>query len=226
MNEHITTIASNLAEIVSVMISIFALVISAINWTKDKSKEKMNLGINFDNNLLADTESKALFIKIHFINNSSISTTVYNLKILNEHKQPFNDYTQNKYPIAQGDIIPLELKVRDFLDVPDYKTKVLPLNSCTLPLTIQPYSGFSGYFAFYFEGQDSNLMKYKSGNNLLIQTTQGNVLYPLDTSIRFYKVFKDLHLDIKPYTFYKKRRFITAKIKAIKDKIKGKRELF
>ncbi|MEY8514217.1 hypothetical protein [Lactococcus taiwanensis] len=222
MDEHITTIASNLAEIVSVLISIFALVVSGITWTKDKSKEKMNLGINFDNDLLADTESKALFIKMHFINNSSISTTVYNLKILNEHKQPYNDYTENKYPVAQGDIIPLEIKVKDFMNVPKHKIKETPYKSCLLPITIQPYSGFSGYFAFYFEGHDSNTMKYKSDNNLLIQTTQGNVLYPLDTSVRFYQVFKDLHLDIKPYTFYKKRRFITAKIKAIKDKIKGK----
>ncbi|MFP7258494.1 hypothetical protein [Lactococcus lactis] len=224
MNTQITTIASNLAQVGSLIISALALTVSAITWFKDKNKQKMNLGVNFDNDLLADTESKALFIKMHFINNSSISTTIYNLKMLNEHKQPFNDSTKNKYPVAQGDVIPLEIKVRDFINVPDYKTKVLPLKSCTLPLTIQPYSSFSGYFAFYFEEQDSNIMKFKTDNSIIIQTTQGNILHPLDTSVRSYKVFKNLSLDVKPYCFYNKKKLRIARTKATIDRIKGKIE--
>ncbi len=224
MNTQITTIASNLAQVGSLIISALALTVSAITWFKDKNKQKMNLGVNFDDDLLADTESKALFIKMHFINNSTISTTIYNLKMLNEHEQPFNDSTNNKYPVAQGDVIPLEIKVRDFLDVPNYKSTVLPLKSCTLPLTIQPYSSYTGYFAFYFEGQDSYIMKFKEKNSIIIQTTQGNILHPLDTSVRSYKVFKNLSLDVKPYCFYNKKKLRIARTKATIDRIKGKIE--
>lgn len=171
MNAQITTVASNLAQVGSLIISVIALTVSAITWFKDKNKQKMNLGVNFDKVLLSDTESNALFIKLYFINNSSISTTIYNLKMLDEHKQPFNGYTSMKYLVDQGDVIPLEIKVRDFLNVPKYKITEQSLNSCTLPLTIQPYSSFSGYFAFYFEGQDSYTMKYREDNSIIIQTT-------------------------------------------------------
>ena len=209
---------------ITFIIAIVSFLMSARNYFKDILNSRMNLGVNFAKKLVVNDVNDALFIKFNFINHSSNPITIFNLKLLDKNKQPYNGQDSEEYGVAPGDVIPEKIKVVERFHV----TPVKDYSECSsiLPVTLAPYAAKTDYFSFFFEGQKGNIIRNAPKNYLLIQTTKGNIIYPLNTGRYSYETDEKTSLTLlHPYKFYKNSfselvKALVAKIPTLVRKLK------
>lgn len=189
-------------KIATFVIAIISFLMSVKNYFRDILNSRMNLGVNFDKNLVLNDVNDALFIKFNFVNHSSSPLTIFNLKLLDKDKHPYDGQDSEEYGVAPGDAIPTKINVVERFHV----TPVKDYSECSaiLPVTLAPYTAKSDYFSFFFEGQEGNNIRNTPENYLLIQTTKGNIIYPLNTGSYSYEIDEKTGLTLlHPYKFYK-----------------------
>ncbi|WP_242327910.1 hypothetical protein [Lactococcus lactis] len=210
---------------ITLTIAIISFLMSARNYFKDILNSRMNLGVNFAKKLVVNDVNDTLFIKFNFINHSSNPITIFNLKLLDKNKQPYSGgQDSEEYGVAPGDAIPTKIKVVERFHV----TPVKDYSECSsiLPVTLAPYSAKTDYFSFFFEGQEGNIIRNAPENYLLIQTTKGNIIYPLNAGSYCYEIDEKTGLTLlHPYKFYKNSfselvKALVAKIPILVRKLK------
>ncbi len=146
---------------IAIVISVISVSISLFLFIKNIFETRINFGISATNFISNDVKEK-LFVKISFINHSSKPLTIKSMMFLDYKKKLYSlvDTNPYQYNCDHGEDIPFVDNVEYHLmsSHKDYNTKTK-----TLPITVQPFSSYSGYFSFYFPAQTAHSISYKEG---------------------------------------------------------------
>lgn len=154
----------------SLAIAIVSLAISVYIFISKHYRELYRLGLN-NSQAIFDTEEKVMYVELTFVNESSLPLTIENLTATLEESQ---SYSSNV-----GELINEKRNVIDrdhrFFRKMDAETK-------TLPITLEPYSTTSYYFAF------SEFLVYSHDYFLEVETPNRFIVFPFNPNKKNYSI--------------------------------------
>lgn len=154
----------------SLTIAIVSLVISVYIFISQRYRELYRLGLS-NSQAIFDTEEKVMYVELTFVNESSLPLTIENLTATLEESQ---SYSSNV-----GELINEKRNVIDrdhrFFRKMDAETK-------TLPITLEPYSTTSYYFAF------SEFLVYGHDYFLEVETPNRFIVFTFNPNKKNYSI--------------------------------------
>lgn len=171
MTESITAIATAFATVLSA-ISVFILVRDRIN---QRRLEKMKLVIT-PKDKISNSKDEIFYLYLSFSNESALPISVLDLRIYESGDYGIT-YTSSDHASGTLAINPINVVETDRVS----KTVKIDYHnlSAEVPFVIEPYSVFSGYFAFYERGQDSFIICDKE-IELFVTTTRKSYKIKMD----------------------------------------------
>lgn len=155
----------------TIVISIVSLIFSSIVFFNNYISSKMKLGLNIQN-FFSDDFNQLLFCKLSFINHSSKPITIKFIKIYDRAKKGFPSAgIDNFFDVESGETTTIKYQVRE-----SSRNRLIEINeySEVLPITLPPYSSFSGYFSFHFDNSDAFIAKNREELWFYFETTEGD----------------------------------------------------
>ncbi len=154
----------------SLAIAIVSLAISVYIFISKHYRELYRLGLN-NSQAIFDTEEKVMYVELTFVNESSLPLTIENLTATLEESQ---SYSSNV-----GELIN---EKRNIIDKDHRSFRNMDAETKTLPITLEPYSTTSYYFAF------SEFLVYSHDYFLEVETPNRFIVFPFNPNKKNYSI--------------------------------------